>query len=408
MRYFLYTLLAAGLAVGFLLLSQVYPDNYVKVYLGGYVVEMSFIGFLMLATIGVISFYFLVRFVRTIIFAPTLFGRWRQRRKVIVSDRDLGSGYLSLIKGDWHAAEKRLTVHADDSPVPYVSYLAAAQAAQEQGKLTQRDEYLSRAYKAAPKETLAIGLTKARLHQAAGQWNMARATLEDIYSLGKNNAQYTAMLMQIHQHSGNWADAKALLPLARKQQALPDEQLQKIDDEVYIESLKTAIDLDAAWKALPRAQRKKSNIIARYCGHLIEAQRDAEAEKLIVSAMKNEWDDNLVELFARLDSKSPVKARRVAEGWLMAQPDNAFANLAAGHHALAEKNTELAKKYLQAAITFGQLPEAYRLLGELFESADERAKALQLFKSGLLVKQDEPSTRPLALNSQKSSAKRSN
>ena len=402
MRYVIYTLLAASLAIGLLLLLQVYPDNYVKVYLGGYVVEMSFTGFTILAVLGVILFYMLVRAMRAIIFAPVLFGRWRQRRKVIISDRDLGSGYLSLIKGDWRAAEKRLTAHADDSPIPYVSYLAAAQAAQEQGKLTKRDEYLSRAYKAAPKETLAIGLTKARLHQAAGQWNMARATLEDIYSLGKNNPQFTAMLMQVHQQSENWVDAKALLPTARKQHALPEAELDNIDDQVYMASLATAIDLDAAWKALPRAQRKKAKVIAQYCRHLIDAGRHTEAEKLLISAMKQEWSDEVVELFSKIESKAPAKARRTAEGWLMAQPDNAYANLAAGRHAMQEGNTDLAKKYLQSSITCGQLPEAYRLLGEIFEATDERVKALQLFKTGLAVRAEQTGTNPLALNALRS------
>ena len=383
MRWFFYLLLAIGAAVGLLWIAQTDPFNYVTVYLAGYAIEMSAIGFLLLMGLSVITLYALVRIVHALFRAPKDWGRWQQRRRVALSDQDLGSGYLSLIKGDWKNAEKRLTAHADDSHIPYVNYLAAAQAAQEQGKLTQRDEYLSKAYKAAPKETLAIGLTKARLHQVAGQWNMARATLEDLVDAGRNNAQFTAMLMQTYEQSGSWSDAKGLLPVARKQKALPDAVLDQIEDEVHKASLDGAIDLDAAWRALPRSHRKKTSVMATYCEHLIRSKRDAEAEKHIVSAMKQSWDDTLVALFARLNPKSAVKARRVAEGWMLAQPDNAWVNLAAGQHAIHEGNMALAKKYLQASIAQGALPEAYRLLGEVFEGEGERGKALELFRSGL-------------------------
>ena len=385
MRYIVYTLLAVGLAFGLLQVAELDPDNYVKIYLAGYAIEMNVIGFIVASLLFVLVLYVLLRLLRSVISAPGRFGKWRKRRKIIIADNDLGSGYLSLIKGDWRAAEKRLTAHADNSPIPYVSYLAAAQAAQEQGKLAERDDYLSRAYKAAPKETLAIGLTKARLHQVAGQWNMARATLEDIQSLGKNNPQYTAMLMQVHQRSKNWQDAKTLLPNARKQEALSAQALDDIEDQVLAASLDEAIDMDAAWKALPRAQRKKNAVITRYSTFLIEQDRSDEAEKILKASMKTNWDDRYLELFSHLKTKAAGKTRRTAEGWLLAQPENPYANLAAGRQAMLEGDNELAKKYLHAAISFGQLPDAYRWLGELFENLEERNKALQLFKSGLLA-----------------------
>lgn len=396
MRYLVYTLLAVGLAFGLLQLDEIDSNNYVKIYLAGYAIEMNAIGFIVAALLLVLVLYVALRTLRALITAPRRYGKWRNRRKVRVADNDLGSGYLSLIKGDWRAAEKRLTAHADNSLIPYVSYLAAAQAAQEQGKLAERDDYLSRAYKAAPQETLAIGLTKARLHQVAGQWNMARATLEDIQSLGEANPQFTAMFMQVHQQSRNWQDAKTLLPIARKQGALDEITLDKIEVQVLAASIDEAIDKDTAWRALSRTQRKSSAVITRYCAYLIEQDRSAEAEKILKAAMQDTWNDQYLEIFSQLNSKAPAKARRVAEGFLLAQPENPYANLAAGRHAMQEGNTELAKKYLHAAISFGQLPAAYRWLGELFESLDQGHKALELFKSGLTAKEQQASM-PAAL-----------
>lgn len=385
-------------AIALLQVVELDPNNYVKIYLAGYVLEMNFVVFAVLALLALILSYILLRLFRALLRIPFTYSRWLQRKKVEIADQDLGSGYLSLIKGDWKSAERRLTSHADDSQIPYVSYLAAAQAAQEQGRLKERDEYLSKAYKAAPKERLAIGLTKARLHQAAGQWNMARATLEDIEDIGKRNAQYTAMLMQTHQQAENWQDARALLPTARKLTALPSEVLDEIDATAYTAGLSDAIDMDAAWRALPKAQKQKPDNLVIYLKNLLANQRDAEAEKLIKASLKNNWSDDVLALFGELKAKQPGKARRAAEGWLLAQPKNAIANFVVGKHAVDEGEDDLAKKHLQAAITYGQLPQAYQLLGELFERADDRSKAMQLYKSGLLAAAiDDAATDALAL-----------
>ena len=382
LRYFIY--LVVGIAVGFALiqLGKLDTANYVKIYLAGYVVEMSVQALLVSLLVLTLLSYALIRLTKLIIDSPFLISRWRARRSIQLADADLGSGYLALIKGDWQSAEKRLTAHADDSPIPYVSYLAAAQAAQEQGKFAERDSYLSKAYKAAPQERFAIGLAKARLHQMAGQWNMARATLEDVEPLGKNNAQFTAMLMQCHQHAEDWREADLLLARAKKQTALPAETLEQIEHHVIEHRLRTSPDMDTAWKSLTKAQRLVPANLLTYIEYLQSKDRHTEAEKLIVAGMKHAWQDDLIAAYGKLDPKSAKKSRRVVEGWLLAQPDHALANYAAGRFAMLEGEHDLAKQYLQSAINQGQVPAAYQLLGEMFEAQDN-TKAIKLYKAGL-------------------------
>lgn len=384
MRFLLLILFAAIAGYSAFLVGQIEPGNYVKIYAGAYLIELNLLSFVLLVVVSVLVLYFAIRLFRIIWKAPKSFSSWRLRSDKKRATEALGAGYLSLIKGDWRNAEKSLTTKSDSSRIPYVNYLAAAQAAQEQGRITQRDDYLNAAFKAAPKERLAIGLIKARLHQTAGQYDQAEATLHDISELGAKNAQYTAMLMQSYQNSGKWADANKLLPVARKQGALPDEVLKKIANKAYSSAFNEAADKDKAWKALPRDQRKRVDNVWSYASHLADNGESGVAEKLIRTALKNDWSDHLVHLYGSLKNDKPAKLRRTVEGWLMARPENAELNLAAGQFSLQEKKLDQAQEYLQKAIELGQLPKAYSLLGEVFEASNESSRALQLYRSGMM------------------------
>ncbi|MFT5573097.1 MAG: HemY protein [Cryomorphaceae bacterium] len=384
MRYVILLLLASVFGYGALQIGRIDPDNYVKMYIGNYVIEIKVLGFILLVIGIVVVLYFLLRLIRMLWEAPKSYNRWRQRLDVAAADADLGAGYLALIKGDWKQAEKKLVAKSAHSSIPYLNFLAAAQAAQEQGKIDMRDEYLNAAYKAAPKERLAIGLTKARLHQSAGQLDQALATLKDVADIGAKNSQFTAMLMQTYEQLEDWQGAQALLPSARKQAALPDAVLDTIYNQIHVSQLSAAQDITAGWNALPRDQKKRQDNILIYARHLIKNGESTDAEKLLRSSLKSAWSDELVRLYGKLPSDKPVKLRRRAEGWLLARPENAELNLAAGRLAVTEKNLDLAKEYLQKAIQLEQLPKAYSLLGEVYEASNDSGKALQLYRAGML------------------------
>lgn len=388
MRYVILLLIAAAFGYGVMQIDNIDPDNYVKMYLGNYVIEIKVLGFLLLTIVTVVVLYILLSLFRTLWKTPASFSKWRKRKSVQKADEALGSGYLSLIKGDWQRAEKQLTSKSEHSKLPYINYLAAAQAAQEQGRLVQRDDYLNAAYKAAPNERLAIGLTKARLHQSAGQLDAALATLEDIAPIGHKNPQFTAMLIQTHEQMGNWQGAQGLLPTAKKQAALPVELLADMNDKFYAARLATTSDIDSVWRELPRDQKKLPENVAHYANHLLSKGEGAAAEKLLRSTLKSSWSDDLVRLYGGLENDKPAKLRRNVEGWLLARPESAELNLAAGRFALREKDYELAIQYLQAAIKNGRLARAYSLLGDAYEASGDSGKALQLYRNGMLAISD--------------------
>jgi len=383
MRLIILLLSAGAFGYGLLQIDKIDPNNYFKMYLGNYVVEVKVLGFILLLVGLVLILYFLLWLFRLIWRSPKTFSAWRGRRNHDQAELQLGEGYLSLIKGDWTKAERLLLSKTKHSAVPYVNYLAAAQAVQQQGRLEKRDEYLAAAYEVAPQERLAIGLTKAKLHQQAGQMDLALATLLDMSTEGKKNPQYTAMLMQTYEHQSDWENAKNLLPIAKKQNALAQEALLQIQSKLYSSSFVGATDIESAWKELPKDQKRNIDNIKFYVRSLVAKGEMASAEKMIRTTLKNTWSDELVDIYGQLSSDKPARLLRSTEGWLMARPENAKINLAAGRLALAAKDLETAKKYLETAITLEQLPEAYAALGELYENNNNSGQALKLYRTGM-------------------------
>ena len=393
MRLIVLMILASVLGYGAFQLDKIDPDNYVKMYMGDYVIEVKLLFFLIMVFAAAVVIYFMLWLIRSIWRSPKALSNWRNRRNRNKADSQFGAGYLSLLKGDWRRAEKQLTAKSDFSHIPYVNFLAAARAAQEQGSMERRDIYLNAAYQAAPHERLAIGLSKAKLHEKAGQIEQALATLEDVSSIGHKNPQYTAMLLQIHQSTANWQGVQELLSIAKKQKALPTEVLEKLQDDIYRNSLNAVQDKNTAWKALPRDQRKQIQNIELYVKSLVLGGDVAGAEKLIRSTLGDDWSNALVRIYGQLKTEKPEKLLRKVEGWLHARPENPELNLAAGRLAVASNEPESAKQYLQAAISLGRLPAAYALLGQVFETDGDNAKALQMYRVGIqaLVKVDEVS-----------------
>jgi HemY protein len=383
MRLIILIALASIAGYGILQIDRLDPDNYVKMYLGNWVVELKVVQFLLLLLLLVLVLYFIIWLFRTLWRSPKSVSRWWHRRSRDIAEEQFGAGYLSLIKGDWRRAESQLTKKTDHSHISYVNFLAAARAAAEQGKLVKRDEYLLAAYRAAPQERLAIGLTKAKLHERAEQIDEAQATLEDLKEIGSANPQFTAMLLQIYERKERWDNIDELLPTARKQKALPELMLNALNDHVYTHRLVGERDKITAFKSLPRAQRKRLKNIAVYARALLKNGDSNTAEKLIRGALKKDWSDELVEIYGQIPSDKPAKLLRQVEGWLLARPESAQLNLAAGRLAKAAKSFDAAAEYLQTAIAQAQLPAAYSVLGEVYEANNESGKALQMYRVGM-------------------------
>lgn len=337
--------------------------------------------------LGLVVIFFIVivllRFLENLWTTPKKLGEWNKTRNKRLSQTKFGDGFLALMKGDWKRAEKQLMAKAQHSEVPFVNYLAAAQAAQEQGKYAKRDEYLALALQKAPNDKLAINMTKARLHQQLGDADKALYALQEVEDQGRKNPQYIAMLVQAYDELDENEKLESLLPQAKKMGALPSNVLVEIQAELDLEKFNDASDKERAWKELAKTSQKDPDFIAAYAEYHMNNNRPDMAEKLIRTALKAEWDESLVNLYGRIKSTNRKKLLRQVDGWLLARPESAELHLAAGRLAIQDRDIERAQQEFELAIKMAGLPEAFEELGLLHESEQDLRKALTLYRTGI-------------------------
>lgn len=380
-----FALAIAGL-LGFMKLSQLSGEGAQAVFeAGGYEIKIPLLGFLVIAIIGFVILYFFFRLLGGLFRAPKRVGAWNQTRNVKTAQQKLGTGFLALMEGDWKRAEKQLLAKTQSkyTEVPFVNFLAAAQAAQEQGKIEKRNEYLAKALEKAPNNSLAINMTRARLDQQIGKSDEALKTLLEVEGLGRRNPQYVAMLAQAYDELDENEKLVELLPEAKRLGALPAEVIAEMQAEIELDKFNAAEDKELAWKATNKISRKDPDFVAAYADFQIQKGRVDIAEKLISTTLKTTWDDELVNLYGRIKSTNRKKLLRQVDGWLLARPENAELHLAAGRLSVQNKDTERAQKEFEEAIKLAGSTEAFEELGMLHESEQDLRKALALYRSGL-------------------------
>lgn len=383
-KLIVFVALAFAALFAYIKLNQFFGEEASVVFqLLGYTVTLTMMQFVMITVIAFVILYILFRLLGGLFRTKKRVTDWNKTRNEKVAQQKLGTGFLALMKGDWKRAEKQLLAKTKHTQVPFVNFLAAAQAAQEQGALQKRDNYLNKALEAAPNDRLAINMTRARLDQQIGKSDSALKSLLDVEDMGRRNPQYIAMLAQAYDELNENEKLSDLLPEAKRLGALPESVLVEMQAELDLEKFNAADDKDLAWKQTAKTSRKDPDFIMAYAEHHIQKGRPDLAEKLISSTLKTTWDDELVNVFGRIKSTNRKKLLRQIDGWLLARPENAELHLAAGRQAIENKDIERAQKEFEEAIKLGGLSEAFEELGLLHEGEQDLRKALALYRSGL-------------------------
>ena len=153
-----------------------------------YEVETTLAFGLVALILVVIAIYVCVRLLRGIWRLPRSMKRRSQNRRFSKVRRQLNQGLIDLAEGRFEQAENHLIRLVDFSESPLVHYLAAARAAQLQGKHDARDNYLKAAHEARPDAELATGVTQAELQLAHQQTEQALVTLTHLHSIAPRHA----------------------------------------------------------------------------------------------------------------------------------------------------------------------------------------------------------------------------
>jgi HemY protein len=366
-------------------------DNpgYVLISRAPWSVEMTLTVFIPLMVAGFFLFYLLLFMIVRLWRIPRDVGRWRGKRQARTAHASLIQGLTNLAEGNWVEAETQLLAGMRHGDTPLLNYLGAAMACEGQGNSEKRDEYLALAHKNAPQHDLAIGMTQAWLQHEARQMEQSLATLNELRAEAPKHRQVLKLLAQVHLELRDWTGLINLMPDLRQNYAMTTREIDELELQAHRELLKLSIPsgrpgvLDKAWNAVPKALRRHPSMIAIYARQLIQQNEMTQAESLLRTAIEDNWDSALVELYGQTQGPNPADQLETAEGWLAAHRDDPKLLLTLARLALRSKEENKARGYYESCLTQHGPVDAYRELGNLLEKLGEKDKAINAYRRGL-------------------------
>ena len=322
---------------------------------------------------------------------PRAMKRRRQQRRMEKARKLTGKGLLDLAEGRFEQSEQNLLKLIDAVENPLINYLAAARAAQQQGKYDQRDEYLKSAHETNPEAEIAIGVTQAELQLAAGQTERALATLTHLRNIAPKHDYVLKLLARVYFQIEEWSKLCELLPEVRKKQLFRSDKLEGIELKAYTGCLNEAARLggdalDRAWSRIPKAIQSHPDLLLRYIDLVEQYHQDSrQVEQIVVKAINQKWNPRLVDFYGRLESADGNAQLATAEKWLQEYGSSDVLLLALGRICKRLRLWGKAQSYLEASIGIKPTAEACLELAELLGSGEvgESDKACSFYRQGL-------------------------
>jgi HemY protein len=310
-RLFLVAILAVlGAWLAAWALSQ---QGYVAIQFGGWLIETSVsalaLGLLVVATIG----YGVTRLLVVTWQSPRHFFAWRLKKQQQLPLARMTAGVHALALNDDHAMLTQLTKGKDDSQ--WLRMMLAAQLAQAQGKVAQRDQYLAQALTLAPAEAFTIRLLQARwlMHDNPKQ---ALSIIEEMLVAHPRQRTLKALRVQALADLGQWDTLRDLLPSAKS--ALSRSQYLQLQTRQLVAQLNDCSDrqqLDRLWQQLGARQRRQAAVAHAYVSRALTWGQSSHFWHLLTSAMNSHWDASLLPLLAQVAGSEPYTELKQVQHW---------------------------------------------------------------------------------------------
>ncbi|MBD8121650.1 MULTISPECIES: heme biosynthesis protein HemY [Pseudomonas] len=334
---------------------------------------------------------------------------WSRRNRSRRVQNAIEQGQVDLAEGRWASAQRNLHRAAEAERQPLLYYLGAARAANEQGRYEDSDNLLERALERQPHAELAIALSHAQLQVDRGDLDGALVTLQAMQERHPHNPQVLRQLQRLYRERGEWHELIRLMPELRKDKVLPAQELAELERRAWGENLSLAAyrvsdsdtvgtglpSLENAWQQLTSAQRQEPALVLAYAEQLRRLGADVQAEEVLRTAMKRDYNTHLARLYGLVRGADTGKQLQTAEGWLKNHTDDAGLLLTLGRLCLQSSLWGKARDYLESSLRLQRNPEACAELARLLAQLGETDRSNQLFQEGLGLLDERLLARPL-------------
>lgn len=312
-------------------------------------------------------------------------------------------GTLELAQGDWKNALRHLKRAAQGEAQPLAYLLGAARAAEKLGQSDEADQLLEQALEQQPSADLAIALVHAELQEQRADDLGAQETLQAMHELHPQNTEVLLRLQALLRQRQDWSGLIGLLPALRKCKQISAEQLHNIEYQAWSGRLAAAShsdsqdreqalkSLDTAWQGLSDRLKNNQQLVAAYATELLRLAAHEQAESLLRRALRNQLNDELIDLYGRAQAKDAARQLQLAESWLKQQPDNPTLLRTLGRLSIRNQLWGKARDYFESSLKLDRQAHTCVELARLLSHLGETQRSNQLFaESFQLLEQSVP------------------
>ncbi|MEH6591188.1 MAG: heme biosynthesis protein HemY [Halioglobus sp.] len=389
-KIFVFALIGLLAGVGVVGLIEIDP-GYVLVAYGNYTLETSlWVGGVCLLIFTGLA-YLLLRFIRKILGGKNALSGWWGARRSRQGVHLTNHGLISFIEGNWSKSRRQLLQGAKGNEAPLINYLVAARASNQLDEPDKMREYLGAAEASEADAGIAVELSQAEMKLARGQYEQALATLVRARRNAGRNPSVLKLLCKVYEGLKDWSSLQELIPELRKYKVVSEEGLVELEQRAYnrqfmVELASSDVDtLHRAWQHLPASLKKDRTMTAKYVAALIKAQAHDESEKLILRAVKKQWDSALVRLYGFVHAGNSAKQLAQAEAWLDGHSDDTQLQLCLGRLACREKLWGKARDYFENSYKLEHNSEVCAELGRLLDKLGEPKVSAAYYREGLML-----------------------
>ncbi|MEK6747683.1 MAG: heme biosynthesis HemY N-terminal domain-containing protein [Pseudomonadota bacterium] len=390
MGIILRTLIGLTILVSLALQAQRDP-GYAVFGIGHWTAEMSLTVFFILLFLLFFFSYSGVRGIKWLWRFPKRMRLWWRRRQMRLTADALNDGLVAQAEGRWADAERALAHAAAASQTPAFNYLAAARAAQEQGAIARRDEYVRLAAQHSPANSLTVAVAQAELQLDSGEHHAALTTLKQALAKVPRHVYTHKLLVRVYRELGDWEALLSLGKDLRRFKVLDTHEAIQLERDCYRALVDNAGDtgnveaLEAAWRRVPDTLRYDPGVLSAYVRQLLTLGDTQPAEPLLRDALKYRWNEHLVYLYGLVEGADAHEQLMAAERWLKDRAHDPIVLLTVGRLCLRRKLWGKARAALESSIANGAPAEAYHALAKLLEQLKEPELALSYYRKGLAV-----------------------
>lgn len=344
---------------------------------------------LIASIVGLISLYILFSL------SKFLFGlrkRLKQRKAAKLSakaNEELTKGLVSFTEGHWAASEDTLLNNVDHSESPLLNYLAAARAAHMQGAYDRRDRYLKVASEQGEDAQIAVSVSQAEMQFTSDQLEQSRATLIHLLEVSPKHPYAIKLLAKVYYQQEDWANLFELLPDLQKLSLIKEKDHKKYQTTALsgifhtLSHKKDISSLNSLWKKLPGDLRDNPKAVLLYCEALTNAGDENASNKLLISQLNKQFDENLIERYGLIEHPALGDAIKQAEKWLVNNERSPMLLLALARLHRKYQLWGKSKTYYNTSLNFAPSAAVYLELAGLLEELNEDDNAQTCYKTGL-------------------------